>query len=151
MDLGLEDKVAIITGGASGLGRCTAEYMRRDGVKIILADMNAELLEETAADLRSRGGEVGTTLVDVRDYDQCRAMVEHTLSTFGQADILVNSAGIGGPFQFFAESAPSDGVPLSKPVPETGTFINWARLRPVRPPGDESAPGEFVNASRRTA
>jgi NAD(P)-dependent dehydrogenase (short-subunit alcohol dehydrogenase family) len=108
MDLGLENKVAIITGGASGLGRCTAEYMRRDGVKIILADMNAELLEETAADLRSRGGEVGTTLVDVRDYDQCCTMVEHTLSTFGTADILVNSAGIGGSFQFFAESTPSD-------------------------------------------
>jgi NAD(P)-dependent dehydrogenase (short-subunit alcohol dehydrogenase family) len=108
MDLGLNNKVAIITGGASGLGRCTAEYMRRDGVKLLLADMNAELLEETAADLRSRGGEIATKLIDVRDYEQCCAMVSEATATFGHVDILVNSAGIGGPFQFFAESEPPD-------------------------------------------
>lgn len=108
MDLGLSNKVAIITGGASGLGRCTAEYMRRDGVRLMLADMNAELLEETAADLRSRGARVETTLVDVRDYDQCRAMVDRTVALFEQADILVNSAGIGGESKFFAETEPPD-------------------------------------------
>jgi len=108
MELHLTDKVAIITGGASGLGRCTAEYMRRDGVQLLLADVNAELLEETAADLRSRGGRIDTALVDVRDYEQCRSMVERALSNFGQVDILVNSAGIGGNTQFFAESQPTD-------------------------------------------
>ncbi len=108
MDLGLNNKVAIITGGASGLGRMTAEYMRRDGVKVVLADLNEDLLSQTAAELRARGGEVETVTLDVRDYDACRAAADHAVNVFGGVDILVNSAGIGGPMQFFADSQPSD-------------------------------------------
>jgi NAD(P)-dependent dehydrogenase (short-subunit alcohol dehydrogenase family) len=112
MELGLNQKVALITGGASGLGRMTAEYMRRDGVKLVLADLNTDLLDRTAAELRSRGGEVETVTLDVRDYEACRAAVDHAITSYGGVDILVNSAGIGGEVQFFADSDPSDWMDL---------------------------------------
>ena len=59
MDLNLQDKVAIVTGAASGIGRATAEYLRREGVKLFLADANAKGLEETAGLLPTTAGRPG--------------------------------------------------------------------------------------------
>ena len=112
MDLHLESKIAIITGGASGLGRSTAEYMRREGVRLVLADVNAELLENTVAELARAGADVRGVTTDVRSYEACQSLVAHTLEAHGQIDILVNSAGIGGPISFFAEQRPSDWADL---------------------------------------
>src|SRR5688572_6945653 len=108
MDLGLKDKVAIITGAASGLGRCTAEYMRREGVRLVLADVDASRREAVAAQLRERGGEAHGIVTDVRDYESCRALVAGAIRACGHVDILVNSAGVGGPVSFFAETEPRD-------------------------------------------
>jgi 2-hydroxycyclohexanecarboxyl-CoA dehydrogenase len=108
MDLGLAGKVAIITGGASGLGKCTAEYLRREGVRLILADVDQKRLEAAAQELSDTAGEVHVIATDVRDYDACRAMASKAVAVMGHVDILVNSAGIGGPLSLFAESGPQD-------------------------------------------
>ena len=108
MDLRLKGKVAIITGGASGLGRCTAEYMKRESVVLVLADHDRERLEQTARELSSEGARVRAVPTDVRDYESCRALVAAAIESFGTVDILVNSAGVGGSMAFFAESGPDD-------------------------------------------
>src|SRR5262245_21215330 len=104
MDLHLEGRVVIITGGASGIGRATAEYFRREGARLVLADMQEAALQQAAAELR--GG--GTERVDVRDYAACERMVASAAAAFGRTDVLVNSAGIGGIPTLFAETRPSD-------------------------------------------
>lgn len=108
MELGLEGKVAIITGGASGIGLATAQYLRREGVKLLLADIQTDLLETVVVELSRDGVEVIGQATDVRSYPQCEAMVARAVEAFGGVDILVNSAGIGGPMTLFSENQLSD-------------------------------------------
>jgi NAD(P)-dependent dehydrogenase (short-subunit alcohol dehydrogenase family) len=108
MDLGLTGKVALITGGASGLGKETAQTLIAEGAKVAVADFNAQALEETCAELRARGGECLSISLDVRDYAQCRKAVAETLEQFGDLHCLVNCAGVGGSMSFFAASEPDD-------------------------------------------
>ena len=108
MDLRLEGKVAIVTGGASGIGLTTAEYLRREGVKLFLVDANGKALEAAVAELAARGGDVEMEVVDVRNYGACTQMVARAIGRYGHVDALVNSAGIGGPIEFFARTAPED-------------------------------------------
>ncbi len=108
MELGLEGHTAMITGGASGLGKCTAQYLAAEGVRLLIADNEEETLETTAAELEKGGAEVKTHLLDVRDAEACREAVEATVEAFGKLDILINSAGVGGPFNYFVENTPED-------------------------------------------
>ena len=108
MDLALDDKVALVTGGASGLGRCTAEHLQREGARVVLADLNEAQLEKTITELGDGAAEVAAVTIDVRAYDECRRAVDAAIERFGQLDILVNSAGIGGSLSFFAESEPEE-------------------------------------------
>ena len=112
MDLKLKDRVAIVTGGASGIGRMTAEYLRREGVKLVLVDADQRALEAAAADLTKLGAEVLTAPTDVRSYGACSQMVADAIKRFGRVDALVNSAGIGGPLEFFARTSPEDWTNL---------------------------------------
>ncbi len=108
MDLRLKDRVAIVTGGASGIGRMTAEYLRREGVKLFLADADTASLEATRNELAERGAEIEVAAIDVRDFSACSNMVADAIKRFGRVDALVNSAGIGGPIEFFARTDPED-------------------------------------------
>lgn len=108
MDLQLANQVVIITGGASGIGRTTAEYFRREGARLVLADAQAAALETAVAALRAAGATVVGEVVDVRDYAACERLVARAAAEFGRVDVLVNSAGIGGPMMFFAETRPED-------------------------------------------
>lgn len=108
MDLGIRGRTALITGGASGLGKETAATMAAEGVRVMIADVNAATLDSARHELEAAGAEVGSVLLDVRRMDQCRAAVEATIARFGALDILVNSAGIGGLNAFFANTGPDD-------------------------------------------
>jgi 2-hydroxycyclohexanecarboxyl-CoA dehydrogenase len=108
MDLHLSGKVAIITGAASGLGLCTAQYMQREGMRLVMADIDVDQLKGAAAGLVAKGAEVRLVPTDVRDYDSCRRMVDAAIEHYGQVDALVNSAGIGGSISFFADQNPED-------------------------------------------
>lgn len=108
MDLGIRGKAALITGGASGLGKETAATMAAEGVRVMIADVNPATLDGARRELEAAGAEVASVVLDVRDMPQCRAAVAATVARFGALDILVNSAGIGGLNAFFATTGPDD-------------------------------------------
>ena len=88
----MSDKVAVITGGASGLGRATAETILGEGGKVALLDLNAELAAQTAAEL---GSDAEAFAVNVSDSQSAKEAVEDVLERFGAIHINVNCAGIG--------------------------------------------------------
>lgn len=90
----LKDKVAFITGAASGIGKEIAIVYAREGAKIVIADLNKEAAEATAAELKAAGGQAIGLGADVTDEDQVNAAVEAAVAAFGGIDILISNAGI---------------------------------------------------------
>lgn len=89
----LAKKVAIITGGASGLGKATAELFLKEGAKVVIADINAKLGAEAAAELGENARFMRT---DVTKADEVQALVNFAVAEFGGLHIMMNNAGIGG-------------------------------------------------------
>jgi meso-butanediol dehydrogenase/(S,S)-butanediol dehydrogenase/diacetyl reductase len=90
----LKDKVAIVTGGGSGLGQAVAERFAREGASVMLAGRRAARLQKVEADIVAAGGRAASIVTDVRVGDEARRMVAATVAQFGRLDILVNSAGV---------------------------------------------------------
>ncbi|WP_085990846.1 SDR family NAD(P)-dependent oxidoreductase [Oceanobacillus senegalensis] len=91
----LQDKVAVITGGVSGIGAATAHLFASEGAKLVLVDMNEEKGTAFEAELTSQGIEALFVKADVTSEEEVKTIFEKTLSTFGRVDILFNNAGIG--------------------------------------------------------
>jgi D-sorbitol dehydrogenase (acceptor) len=89
----LQNKVAIITGAARGIGRGIARVFSEEGASVAVADLRLDLAEETAAELV---GPAMAIAVDVRSLDQLERMTAQTVERFGRLDVLVNNAGIVG-------------------------------------------------------
>jgi 3-oxoacyl-[acyl-carrier protein] reductase len=89
----LDGKVALITGGANGIGKITAQKFLEEGAKVVISDYNAEAGEATSQELE-RYGKVTFVQGDVANTDQIKAMVQQTVDQYGTIDILVNNAGI---------------------------------------------------------
>jgi NAD(P)-dependent dehydrogenase (short-subunit alcohol dehydrogenase family) len=87
-------KVAVVTGGAGGLGKALAEEMISRGCHVVLADIDAELLAKTASEMRRTGARVDARTVDVRDPAHLVALVGDTYRGLGRLDYLFNNAGI---------------------------------------------------------
>jgi 3-oxoacyl-[acyl-carrier protein] reductase len=90
----LKGKVAIVTGGAQGIGRAIAFGMGREGAKVIVADLQGEKAEVVADEMRTLGAETHTAEVDVSKESSVENLAKQTLSRFGRVDILINDAGI---------------------------------------------------------
>ena len=90
----LEDKVIIITGGGTGLGRSMAFRLAEEGADIVVAARRVSPLEETAAGVRERGGKALVVPTDVTDTAQVDRLIEKTLAEMGKVDVLINNAGI---------------------------------------------------------
>ncbi|WML59350.1 3-oxoacyl-ACP reductase FabG [Neobacillus sp. PS2-9] len=90
----LQDKVAIITGAAAGIGLTATEVFAREGAKVAMADYNVEQGVEQASVLREKGYEVTFFQVDVADRASVDSMVEKVREEYGNIDILINNAGI---------------------------------------------------------
>jgi meso-butanediol dehydrogenase/(S,S)-butanediol dehydrogenase/diacetyl reductase len=90
----LEGKVAIITGGGSGIGRATAELFAREGASVVVADYKADAGSEAMQAIKDAGGEAIFVEVDVSDSVQVQKMVQTSLDTYGGIDILFNNAGV---------------------------------------------------------
>ena len=90
----LADKVALITGGASGIGRATALLFAREGGTVVIADLNAQAGQEVVNGITQTGGRAYFESADVTRATDCQRVVERTLREFGKIDILFNNAGI---------------------------------------------------------
>ena len=90
-----EGKVAVVTGGASGIGAALGREMGRRGAEVVVADRQVELAEEVAARIRGDGGRATAVELDVRSLESITAVVEATVARSGRIDLLFNNAGIG--------------------------------------------------------
>src|SRR5712692_8956153 len=94
--LGLRDKVAIVTGAGSGIGRATALRLAAEGAKVIAADLNRSNCEQTWSMLKDAGAEAAWQRVDVSKAAEVESLVAFAAKTFGRLDCAVNNAGIQG-------------------------------------------------------
>jgi 3-hydroxybutyrate dehydrogenase len=90
----LKDKVAFITGAASGIGKEIAIVYAQEGAKIVIADLNEQAADATAAELKARGTQAIGVAVDVTSEEQVDSAVEQAVAAFGGIDILISNAGI---------------------------------------------------------
>jgi 3-hydroxybutyrate dehydrogenase len=90
----LKDKIAFVTGAASGIGKAIAEIYAREGAKVAIADMNMAAAQAAADELKARGASAMAVAVDVTDEGQVNAAVDAVAKAWGGVDILVSNAGI---------------------------------------------------------
>ena len=92
----VENKIALVTGGGSGLGRATVQALAREGAKVLVADLNLESAHETVTMVAETGGEASAFAMDVTIAAQAEAMVQTTVERYGRLDCAFNNAGIPG-------------------------------------------------------
>lgn len=91
----MDGRVAVITGGGTGIGRASALVLAERGADIVLAGRRLEPLESTAGEIEALGRRALAVSTDVTDADQCRALIDTTVAEFGRLDVLMNNAGGG--------------------------------------------------------
>lgn len=152
-----QDKVALISGGASGLGLAVARQMSAEGARLILVDWNASSLDAAAAAIRTSGGEVRALSGDVSDPATASAAVDLARSEFGRLDVLFNNAGID-PLRarsvidtevadwdrILAVNVTSAYLMSRAAIPLMregggGSIVNTASIAGLKPAGDEAA------------
>jgi NAD(P)-dependent dehydrogenase (short-subunit alcohol dehydrogenase family) len=134
----LKNKVAIVTGASSGIGRATALVLSREGARVVVSDLNTQQGEETAALVRAQGGEAWVVTSDVGNAQACEQLVQETLKHFGQLDVACNCAGIGGPAALTADY-PLDGWTQVIQTNLSGVFYAMrAQIAAMLPSGNGS-------------
>ncbi|HAS1787302.1 glucose 1-dehydrogenase [Enterobacter hormaechei] len=108
MNLSLKNKVALVTGAASGIGFATARAYAEAGAAVVLADINSERVEKAANDLISRGFEAKSFTCNAANLDEVEAMVKFTVSTYGRLDIAFNNAGVQNKLVEIADATVED-------------------------------------------
>ena len=102
MDMGLQDKVAIVTGGSEGIGKAAAQGMAQEGAKVVIVARRPDVLDQAAGEIKAATeGVVLPVAGDVTERDTAERVVQTTLDNFGRVDILVNNAGtaLAKPFE----------------------------------------------------
>jgi NAD(P)-dependent dehydrogenase (short-subunit alcohol dehydrogenase family) len=119
----LEDKVAIITGGASGIGLATVHKFVREGAKVVVADINLEQAQKVVAEIEADGhtGSAAAAQVDVSDFGQVEAVVQRSVDVFGKLDVIFNNAGIAGGKPLLDHDPAVDYAPMIR-VDQDGVY-----------------------------
>lgn len=89
-----ENKIAVITGGAGGVGRTLVRLFASEGARIMIADMNETGCRDVAEEARATGADIAFFAGNLREKDYCEQLIEATIETFGGIDILLNNAGV---------------------------------------------------------
>lgn len=95
----LQEKVAVVTGAASGMGKAIAELYAKEGAKVIVADLNLEAAEKVVEGIVSNGGVAKAMQINVAKLEEIESMIDTAVSEYGTLDILVNNAGIMDGFE----------------------------------------------------
>ena len=103
----LRDRVAVVTGGASGVGKALAKAFLAEGMQVVLADVEEPALKTAAEELGALG-EVSSLVTDVRRFESLEALADHTYSTFGACHLLCNNAGVSVAQLNVWETTPND-------------------------------------------
>lgn len=138
----LAGKVAIVTGGARGLGGGAVDALCADGAKVVIADILDEAGEERAATLSSAGHETHYTHLDVREAGQWSSLIDATLSRWGRIDCLVNNAGINIPIDI--EEASAEQFRAILDVNLIGAFLGTKAVLPAMRRNDG---GSIINVA----
>ncbi len=123
----LEGKVAVITGGASGIGESTVRLFAAEGARVVIADMQQERGEALAKEL---GGAAVFVPCEVRQEDQVKAAVDAAVSRWGRLDCLFNNAGFGGALGLY-EDIPAEEFDMTFDVLVKGVFLGMKHAVPV--------------------
>ena len=108
----MQDKVALVTGASSGIGRATALVFAREGAKVVVADLNVVGGQETVQLVKAAGGEAVFVETDVAQAASVEAMVQTALDTYGRLDCAHNNAGVEGVLSRTAEQTEQDWEPV---------------------------------------
>lgn len=91
----VKNKVVIITGAGSGIGKATALHFAKYGAKVVVSDLNLESAKKVADEIVTNFGEALPIKANVADFNEVQNLISHTVATFGQLNVMVNNAGIG--------------------------------------------------------
>ena len=138
-----EDKVALVTGAASGMGLATARAFAGAGPAVVLADVDKDAVQTAAAKLASAGRQVIGVACDVTDESQAAAMVERAVTTFGRLDMAFNNAGIQAPPSDAADETAEDFNRVNAVNLRGVWTVQKHELRQMR----EQGSGAIVNCS----
>jgi len=139
---GLEDKIAVVTGGASGIGAATAKRFAEEGATVVVTDIDTDGGETIAEEIQSSGGTAAFRGLDVRSYDEVKAVFETIAEARGGIDILFNNAGIGERRSL----AETDEAHRDKLV-DVNLFGVWNGCRAVLPIMRDTDGGAIINTS----
>lgn len=140
----LESKVALITGGGSGIGRACAEMFAREGARVAVSDISLERAQATTQFVTSHGGDAIAISGDVSVGDDAQNMVSATVEKFGKLDVLVNSAGVSARNAMPIGSSPEEVWDKVIDVNLKGTYmVSWHAM----PEMAKSGGGSIINLS----
>jgi 3-oxoacyl-[acyl-carrier protein] reductase len=144
MDLGIKDKVAIVTGSARGLGAAAARRLAQEGAKVVITDINAELAQATAQNLKADGLAAHCVIGDITKAADVQRLVDETVAAFGAVHILVNNAGF--PRDKYLVKMSEEDWDLVMNVMLKGAFL---ASRAVMPHMINQGWGRIINISSR--
>ena len=147
----LENKVALVTGGASGIGRASALVFAREGASVVVSDLNVAGSGDTVQEIEAAGGSATAIAGDVSDTSDAKRMVESTVEAYGSIDVVLNSAGVISDTAILGDAVPEDRfermAALYDRVLEInlrGTYlICWLAIQQMR----QSGGGSIINIS----
>lgn len=138
----LENKVAIITGAASGMGLAGAQLFAQEGAKVVATDVVFDVLEKEVAQIVKDGGDVIALRLDVSSEESWKDIIDKTIQRYGKIDILVNNAGIHVPKGILEETL--DGWNKLMSINCTGV---WLGMKMVIPHMQKNGKGSIINCS----